>query len=61
MTYARVDIVRGWDGELLIMELELIGPALFLDVASHGEDGFANAVIAAAERARNRSRSRKAS
>ena len=50
-TYARVDIVRGRDGELLIMELELIEPALFLDVAPHGEDAFADAVIAAAERA----------
>jgi glutathione synthase/RimK-type ligase-like ATP-grasp enzyme len=60
-TYARVDIVRGRDGELLIMELELIEPALFLDVAPHGEDAFANAVISAAERARDRSRSRKAS
>jgi glutathione synthase/RimK-type ligase-like ATP-grasp enzyme len=50
-TYARVDIVRGRDRELLIMELELIEPALFLDVAPHGEDAFANAVIAAAERA----------
>jgi glutathione synthase/RimK-type ligase-like ATP-grasp enzyme len=52
-TYARVDIVRGRDGELLIMELELIEPALFLDVAPHGEDAFADAVIAAAERARS--------
>jgi glutathione synthase/RimK-type ligase-like ATP-grasp enzyme len=60
-TYARVDIVRGRDVELLIMELELIEPALFLDVAPHGEDAFANAVISAAERARDRSRSRKAS
>jgi glutathione synthase/RimK-type ligase-like ATP-grasp enzyme len=60
-TYARVDIVRGRDGELLIMELELIEPALFLDVAPHGEDAFANAVIAAAERARDRSRSRRTS
>jgi glutathione synthase/RimK-type ligase-like ATP-grasp enzyme len=51
-TYARVDIVRGREGELLIMELELIEPALFLDVAPHGEDAFAEAVIAAAERAR---------
>ena len=51
-TYARVDIVRGREGELLIMELELIEPALFLDVAPHGEDAFADAVIAAAERSR---------
>jgi len=50
-TYARVDIVRGRDGELLIMELELIEPALFLDVAPHGEDAFADAVIVAAEQA----------
>ena len=60
-TYARVDIVRGRDGELLIMELELIEPALFLDVAPNGEEAFAKAVLAAAERARDRSRSRKAS
>jgi len=50
--YARVDIVRGNDGKLQIMELELIEPALFLDVAPHGEEAFANAVIAAAERAK---------
>ena len=52
-TYARVDIVRGRDGELLVMELELIEPALFLDVAPHGEEAFADAVIAAAGRARS--------
>ena len=60
-SYARVDIVRGRNGELLIMELELIEPALFLDVAPHGEDAFADAVISAAERARDPSPSRKAS
>ena len=60
-TYARVDIVRGVHGELRIMELELIEPALFLDVAPHGEDAFADAVIAAAERARDRSPSRRVS
>ena len=60
-TYARVDVVRGNDGELLIMELELIEPALFLDVAPHGEVAFAAAVMAAAERARDRSPSRKVS
>lgn len=47
-TYARVDIVRGPDEELQIMELELIEPALFLDEAPHGKDAFADAVIAAA-------------
>ena len=60
-TYARVDIVRGTDGALRIMELELIEPALFLDVAPHGEEAFANAVIAAAERAKARPPSRRAS
>ena len=60
-TYARVDIVRGVDGKLQIMELELIEPALFLDIAPHGEDAFANAILAAAERARDRYPNRKAS
>jgi glutathione synthase/RimK-type ligase-like ATP-grasp enzyme len=48
-TYARVDIVRGPGEQLQIMELELIEPALFLDVAPHGKDAFADAVIAAAK------------
>jgi glutathione synthase/RimK-type ligase-like ATP-grasp enzyme len=47
-TYARVDIVRGPDDQLQIMELELIEPALFLDVAPHGKAAFADALIAAA-------------
>lgn len=59
--YARVDIVRGNDEELQIMELELIEPALFLDVAPHGEEAFANAVLAAAEQAKSRIPSHKAS
>jgi glutathione synthase/RimK-type ligase-like ATP-grasp enzyme len=49
-TYARVDIIRDLAGELRIMELELVEPALWLDVAPHGEAAFAGAVIAAAER-----------
>ena len=60
-SYVRVDIVRGADGKLLIMELELIEPALFLDVAPHGEDAFADSIIAAAERAGARSPGREAS
>jgi glutathione synthase/RimK-type ligase-like ATP-grasp enzyme len=48
-TYARVDIVRGPDAQLQIMELELIEPALFLDVAPHGKEAFARALIAAAK------------
>jgi len=49
-TYARVDMIRDAAGELRIMELELVEPALWLDVAPHAEDAFASAVIAAAER-----------
>lgn len=49
-TYGRVDIIRGLNGRLLVMELELVEPALWLDVAPHGEAAFADAVIAAAER-----------
>ncbi len=50
-TYARVDLVRGNDGALLVIELELIEPALWLD---HAPDpgAFAAAVASAAERAR---------
>jgi len=47
-SYARVDMVRGLDGQLQIMELELIEPALFLDVAPDGKHAFADAIIAAA-------------
>jgi glutathione synthase/RimK-type ligase-like ATP-grasp enzyme len=60
-TYARVDIVPDDEGELRIMELELIEPALWLDVAPHGEEAFARAAIAAAERFRELSPNRKAS
>jgi glutathione synthase/RimK-type ligase-like ATP-grasp enzyme len=50
-TYARVDIVRGNDGELQVIELELIEPALWLE---HAPDpgAFAAAVRSAAQRAR---------
>ncbi|MEO6581250.1 MAG: hypothetical protein ABIN68_00380 [Sphingomicrobium sp.] len=50
-SYARVDIVIGAGGELLIMELELIEPALFLDCAPEAGAAFARAVRSAAERA----------
>jgi glutathione synthase/RimK-type ligase-like ATP-grasp enzyme len=49
-TYARVDMIRDSVGELRIMELELIEPALWLDVAPHGEDSFARAIFGAAQR-----------
>jgi glutathione synthase/RimK-type ligase-like ATP-grasp enzyme len=60
-SYARVDIVRGNHGQLEVMELELIEPALFLDVAPHGEEAFANAIFAAAERAKDQYPGRRAS
>jgi glutathione synthase/RimK-type ligase-like ATP-grasp enzyme len=43
--YARVDMVRGDDGALVIMELELIEPSLFLQFASDGGAGFAAAAM----------------
>ena len=54
-TYARVDLVRGNDGALLVIELELIEPALWLD---HAPDpgAFAAAVASAAESAALRAR-----
>jgi glutathione synthase/RimK-type ligase-like ATP-grasp enzyme len=51
-TYARVDIIRDDAGELAIMELELIEPALFLHLAPQANATFAAAVRSAAERAR---------
>jgi glutathione synthase/RimK-type ligase-like ATP-grasp enzyme len=60
-SYARVDIVRGSNRKLQVMELELIEPALFLDIAPHGEEAFANAILAAAERAKGQYPSRRAS
>ena len=51
-TYARIDIVRGNDGKLRIIELELLEPALFLDHAPEAGARFASAVRSAAERAR---------
>ena len=52
VTYARVDIVVGNDGQLQIIELELIEPALFLDHAPEAGEAFAAAVRSAVERAR---------
>lgn len=50
-TYARVDIVPDDDGTLCIMELELIEPALFLDLAPGSTDRFTSAVLRSAETA----------
>jgi glutathione synthase/RimK-type ligase-like ATP-grasp enzyme len=51
-TYARIDMVEGADGGLMIMEMELVEPALFLAEAPEGTDAFVNAVFSAAQRAR---------
>ena len=42
--YARVDLVRGNDGELKIMELELIEPSLWLEHAPDKGESFAAAI-----------------
>lgn len=46
--YARVDLIRGNDGELKVMELELIEPALFLHCVPEAEGRFASAILDAA-------------
>ena len=46
-TYARVDMVEGANGELQIMELELIEPALWLQHAPDQGAAFAGAIEAA--------------
>jgi len=42
--YARVDLVRGKDGKLAVIELELIEPALWLQHAPDGGAAFAQAI-----------------
>jgi glutathione synthase/RimK-type ligase-like ATP-grasp enzyme len=49
--YARVDMVPGDDGQLMIMELELIEPALFLDHAPDAGAAFVRSVMSAAQKA----------
>ena len=43
--YARVDLVRLDGGELALIELELIEPALYLDVAPRSADALAAALL----------------
>lgn len=50
-TYARVDMVPGDDGQLMIMELELIEPALFLDHAHDAGAAFVRSIMSAARTA----------
>jgi glutathione synthase/RimK-type ligase-like ATP-grasp enzyme len=47
-TYARVDIVVGNDGQLQVIELELIEPALFMADVPDAGPRFADAVLSAA-------------
>jgi glutathione synthase/RimK-type ligase-like ATP-grasp enzyme len=48
--YARVDMIADNDGRLMIIELELVEPALFLNEAPEGGARFAAAIRAAALR-----------
>jgi len=48
-TYARVDIVVGNDGQLQVIELELIEPALFMGDVPDAGPRFADAVLSAAK------------
>lgn len=48
-TYARVDIVPDDEGVLRIMELELIEPALYLDLAPDRGAAFTRAILSAAK------------
>lgn len=48
-TYARVDLIRLDDGSLAVMELELIEPSLWLDLAPDNGASFAAAIRSALE------------
>ena len=50
-TYARVDIIPDDAGILRIMELELIEPALYLDLAGDGGKAFRNAILRSVQKA----------
>ena len=50
-TYARVDMVADEEGNLRIMELELIEPSLWLDLAPDKGAAFTRSIRGAAERA----------
>ena len=47
LSYARVDMMR-YDGRLVVSELELIEPGLYLDVLPANADAFADLVAARA-------------
>lgn len=54
--YARVDLIRLADGNLAVIELELIEPSLWLEHAPDGGSAFAASVRAAVARDRPQSR-----
>lgn len=45
LTYARVDLIRGLDGQLGLMELEVIEPDLFLAFAPDGGSAYGRAIL----------------
>jgi glutathione synthase/RimK-type ligase-like ATP-grasp enzyme len=45
IVYARIDLIRGADGRLVLMELEAIEPDLYLDLAPDGGAAFVRAVV----------------
>jgi glutathione synthase/RimK-type ligase-like ATP-grasp enzyme len=47
LTYARVDLIRGLDARWGLMELEVIEPNLFLELAPDGGEAYAQAVLRA--------------
>ncbi len=47
IVYCRIDLIRGADGRLVLMELEAIEPDLYLDLAPDSGAGFVTAVAAA--------------
>ena len=52
--YARVDLVRGLDGKLALIEIELIEPYLYLPMAEVGEDGLNTGALMLADALRAR-------
>ena len=51
LLYARIDLIRGFDGRFALIEIELIEPDLFLAYDRRAPDRFAAAVRVAAEAA----------
>jgi hypothetical protein len=49
--YARVDLVHGYDGQPLVIELEVVEPSLFLGMHPRAAHRFADALIPLAARA----------